>query len=255
MISAEPHPELVGLPAGISACLFDLDGVLTDTAALHEAAWRQAFDRVIAAWEESGHAEQPCFTRQDYLDYVDGRSRIDGVRAFLKARGIDLPDGDPAAGADTGTVEGIATLKNDLLLDRIRRCGVVVFPGSLRYLRAVQDAGLRRAVVSSSENTAAVLDACHLTPLVEVRVDGVVIRENKLPGKPDPAAFRFAADELGAPVESCAVFEDAVAGVEAGHDGGFGAVVGVDRVGNGHAEALREAGATEVVDDLAALLP
>lgn len=254
MASTRPRPESVGLPAPIEACLFDLDGVLTDTAAVHEAAWREVFDLVLAAWEESGHPPQRCFTRQDYLDYVDGRPRNDGVRAFLASRGIDLPEGHPHGRPNTNTVAGISNLKSNLVLERIRRVGVVVYPGSARYLRAVRAAGLRRGVVSSSESTAAVLDACHLSPTIEVRVDGVLLRERHLPGKPDPAAFLLAAEELRLDAARCAVFEDAVAGVEAGHAGHFGAVVGVDRVGGGHGEALADAGATVVVEDLAALL-
>lgn len=253
-MASDPTPQRLGLTPSVRGCLFDLDGVLTDTASVHEAAWREVFDEVIDAWNAAGHPAQPPFSRQDYLDYVDGRPRIDGVRTLLAARGIDLPDGDPDGPPTLESVAGIAMMKNDRVRQRIADGGVVAYPGSIRYLDAVAAAGLRRAVVSSSENTAAVLEACGLSDLIEVRVDGVTVRERRLAGKPDPATFRAAADELGLPPSACAVFEDAVAGVEAGHRGEFGAVIGVNRVDADHAAALWAAGATAVVDDLGALL-
>lgn len=244
----------LGLPVHIVACLYDLDGVLTETAKLHEAAWKQVFDQVIDSWNAAGHGTQAPFSRQDYLDDVDGRPRVEGVRTFLEARGIDLPDGDADSPADLGTVCGIATAKNDVVGRMIHDVGVEAYPGSLRYLTAVAAAGLRRAVVSSSENAGPVLDSCGLSHLIEVRIDGVDVRDHHLAGKPDPATFRAAAERLGLDVAVCAVFEDAVAGVEAGRDGHFGAVIGVNRADHHHADELRAAGATIVVDDLGELL-
>ena len=248
---------MLGLREGVTTCLFDLDGVLTDTASVHRAAWKEVFDRVLAA---HGQGDRP-FSHDDYDAHVDGEPREDGVRAFLASRGIDLPEGDDAGDADEeglSTVAGIARAKNDDLLARIARDGVEVFEGSRRYLRAVADAGLARAVVSSSANTAQVLEVTGLADLVQVRVDGVTLREQHLAGKPAPDSFLAAARALGAEPGACAVFEDALAGVQAGRAGAFGQVVGVDRSGGGpdgeHAAGLREHGADTVVADLADLV-
>jgi HAD superfamily hydrolase (TIGR01509 family) len=183
---------------------------------------------------------------------VDGKPRLDGVRALLKARGIDLPEGSPDGAPGTESVQGIAARKNDDVLRRIKQDGVPVFEGSRRYLEAAREAGLRRAVVSSSANTEDVLEVTGLAELIELRVDGVTIREEHLAGKPKPDTFLMAAERLGVAPDAAAVFEDAISGVQAGRAGGFAAVIGVDRAS--HAEALRDNGATVVVNDLAELL-
>ena len=241
---------MLGLPDGVTACLFDLDGVLTDTAAVHNRAWKQTFDGFLQ--DRDGASFVPFDPRADYDQHVDGKRREDGVRSFLTSRGIELPEGDPADPPDAESVHGVGNRKNELLLATIARDGVEVYEGSRRYLVAARDAGLRRAVVSSSANTAQVLEVTGLAEYVEVRVDGVTAREEQLPGKPAPDTFLRAAELLSTPPEQCAVFEDALAGVEAGRAGGFGCVVGVDRVGQ--AEALRTRGGDPVVRDLAELL-
>ncbi|HVS69454.1 MAG TPA: beta-phosphoglucomutase family hydrolase [Mycobacteriales bacterium] len=240
---------VLGLPPDVTACLFDLDGVLTDTAAVHAAAWAAAFDALLLA--RDGTAFQP-FTHDDYLKYVDGKPRPDGVRDFLASRGIVLPEGAPDDPPGQGTVNAVGNAKNADFMTRIRSGGVEVFAGSRRYLEAAQQAGLRRAVVSSSANTADVLRVTGLDVYIELRVDGVTIREEGLTGKPAPDTFLRAAALLGVEPLHAAVFEDAIAGVRAGRDGRFGAVVGVDRVGQ--ADELRQNGADIVVSDLAELL-
>jgi beta-phosphoglucomutase family hydrolase len=236
----------LGLPDDVRACLFDLDGVLTDTAAVHMAAWREVFDAVLAQ-----HG-QPPFTDADYLQHVDGKPRRDGVRDFLTARGITLPEGAPDDPAEADTVAGVGNRKNVLLVERLERDGVELLPGSREYLQAVRHAGVRTAVVTSSANGAQVIRAAGLEHLVEERVDGVVAEREHIAGKPRPDTFLAAARKLGVHPEAAAVFEDALAGVAAGRAGGFGFVVGVDR--DGQAAALREHGADVVVPDLAALL-
>lgn len=239
---------MLGLPEQIRACLFDLDGVLTDTAAVHRRAWASTFDPVLHA-----HG-QPPFSEQDYEDYVDGKPRLDGVRDFLAARAIDLPEGTSDDPADADTINGLAARKNADVLRRIKDEGVRVFDGSRRYLQAAQAAGLTRTVVSSSANTGEVLDVTGLDRFVEGRVDGVTIAEQKLPGKPAPDSFLAGARLAGVEPTQAAVFEDATAGVEAGRRGNFGFVVGVNRHDDAHAEALRKHGADIVVSDLAELL-
>jgi len=251
----EPWYEgrVLGLPDGIQACLFDLDGVLTKTASVHAAAWRDMFDDFLRRRAESEGSEYRAFDiHDDYDQYVDGKPRGDGVRDFLRSRGISLPEGTPGDAADAETVFGLGNRKNELLLQRIKADGVEVFDGSVRYLRAVQQAGLRRAVVSSSANTAQVLEVTGLARYFEVRVDGTTITERHLHGKPAPDTFLDAARQLGVPAVRAAVFEDALSGVAAGHAGHFGFVVGVDRVGQ--ASALTRHGADKVVQDLAELL-
>ncbi|CAM3043078.1 beta-phosphoglucomutase family hydrolase [Saccharomonospora xinjiangensis] len=247
---------MIGLPGTVTACLFDLDGVLTSTAALHMRAWKETFDEFL---REHGTSASPLppFTQQDYATYVDGRPRLDGVRAFLASRGIELPEGGEGDDAGTDTVHGLGNRKNRLLL-RLIADGVTPFPGSVRYLDAVREHGLAIGVVTSSANGATVLDAAGLSGYVRARVDGIVIKERGLRGKPAPDSFLTCAAELGVRPSACAVFEDAQAGVRAGRDGGFGYVVGVNRAESGaHADqekALREQGADIVVDDLADLL-
>jgi beta-phosphoglucomutase family hydrolase len=244
---------MLGLPSGIRACLFDLDGVLTQTAKVHAAAWKEMFDEFLRAWaERTGTPFVPFDAGKDYDEYVDGKPREDGVRSFLASRGIELPDGAPDDPPATETIAGLGNRKNALVLDMIREQGVETYDGSVRYVRAARDAGLRTAVVSSSKNTREVLAAAGLADLFDTCVDGVVAEREHLRGKPAPDTFLAAARELGARADEGAVFEDALAGVAAGRAGGFGIVVGVDRVGQ--ADALRERGADLVVSDLSELL-
>jgi beta-phosphoglucomutase family hydrolase len=242
---------VLGLPEGVTACLFDLDGVLTDTAAVHNKAWTTTFDEFLRARDGDGFT--PFDPGADYNSYVDGKRREDGVRSFLASRGIELPEGTPDDAPDTPTVHGVGNRKNELLLATIEKDGVEVYEGSRRYLAAAREAGLRRAVVSSSANTAQVLEVTGLAEYVELRVDGVTAREQSLPGKPAPDTFWKAAELLGVAPGQAAVYEDALAGVEAGRAGAFGHVIGVDRVGQ--ADGLRARGADVVVQDLAELLP
>jgi beta-phosphoglucomutase family hydrolase len=242
----------LGLPDGVSACLFDLDGVLTDTASVHAAAWKKAFDTYLSDRANRDGSVFAPFEESDYLKYVDGKPRADGVRDFLASRGITLAEGTPDDAPGAETVNGIGNGKNVELVARIRAGEVKVFEGSRRYLQQARDAGLRRAVVSSSANTADVLEVTGLAEYIELRVDGVTIREEGLAGKPAPDTFVTAAQRLGVTPGEAAVFEDAIAGVQAGRAGHFGAVVGVDRVGQ--ADALQENGASVVVGDLSELL-
>jgi beta-phosphoglucomutase family hydrolase len=239
---------MLGLPDNVSACLFDLDGVLTGTAALHYEAWKQTFDEFLR--KRDGEDFKP-FTMRDYTAYVDGRPRADGVREFLAARGIELPE-DNSGNGDTDTIESLGNRKNELVLKIIDERGVSPYPGSMRYLRAAKDAGMKIAVVTSSANGAKVLDAAGITPFVEARIDGLVLKRDNLRGKPAPDSFLAGAKALGVAPENAAVFEDALAGVQAGKAGGFGYVVGVNRADQ--ADELRAHGADVVVNDLADLL-
>jgi beta-phosphoglucomutase family hydrolase len=244
---------MLGLPEGTRACLFDLDGVLTDTASVHAAAWKQMFDDYLRARaDRDGTPFVPFDVKADYGPYVDGKPRLAGTDAFLRSRGIELPAGGPGDAPDAETVHALATRKNDLVQEKITTVGVEVYPGSVRYLHAVRQAGIATAVVSSSANAEQVLRVAGLAALIDHRVDGVTARERNLPGKPAPDTFLTAAEDLGVAREQAAVFEDALAGVEAGRAGGFGVVVGVDRLG--HADALRVHGADVVVADLSELL-
>jgi beta-phosphoglucomutase family hydrolase len=245
--------ESLGLPEGVRACLFDLDGVLTDTASVHRRAWKEMFDDYLRARAQStGDQFVPFDIGADYESYVDGKKREDGVRAFLESRGITIPEGGPDDDPAAETVHGLGKRKNELFQQTLHSDGVEVFDGSRRYLEAVCAAGLRVAVVSSSANTREVLDITGLAEFVEVRVDGVTMRDEGIAGKPAPDSFLRAAELLDTSVDRAAVFEDALAGVAAGHAGHFGVVIGVDRVG--HGEALRANGADVVVTDLAKLL-
>jgi beta-phosphoglucomutase family hydrolase len=240
---------MLGLPDHVTCCLFDLDGVLTSTAELHRAAWKETFDALLRARDG---AEFAPFTEADYNNYVDGRPRYDGVREFLRSRDITLPEGAPDDGPDMETVHGVGNRKNDRVQQIITERGVTPYPGSVRYLEAARAAGLKIGVVTSSANGEAVLAAADLTHFVEARIDGNVIAERKLHGKPAPDSFLAGAAALGVDKNDAAVFEDALSGVQAGRTGGFGYVVGVDRVGQ--AEALRTHGADVVVEDLDELL-
>ena len=243
----------LGLPQGISACLFDLDGVLTQTAKIHAAAWKQMFDDFLRGWaERTGEPFDPFDRPTDYDEYVDGKPRLDGVRSFLESRGIELPMGSPADPPEADTIRGLGTRKNDLVLELIREQGVEPYEGSVRFVEAVREQGLRRAVVSASTNCRDVLAAARIEDLFEVRIDGVVAEREGLAGKPAPDTFLAAARAFGVEPAHAAVFEDALAGVEAGRAGDFGWVVGVDRTGQ--AEALRRRGADVVIQDLAELL-
>ncbi len=227
--------------------------MLTQTALVHNAAWKQTFDTFLKTWSEQHGTEfVPFDSGADYNRYVDGRPRADGVRTFLASRGITLPEGTPDDGPDQQTVNGVGNRKNMLVLQKIKEGAVQVYEGSVEYLKAVRDAGLRRVVVSASANCKDVLEAAGIADLIEARVDGITAREQNLPGKPAPDTFLYGAKLLGLPPESCAVFEDAQAGVAAGHAGGFGIVVGVDRAGQ--RDALLEHGADIVVTDLSELL-
>ena len=241
---------VLGLPEDVLACLFDLDGVLTNTAAVHAAAWKQTFDEFLG--QRDGAEFRPFDKEADYDRYVDGKPREDGVRDFLASRNITLAEGEPDDPATASTVHGLGNRKNEELTRRITEDGVEVFEGSRRYLQAAQQAGLRRVVVSSSANTALVLQTTGLDQYVEGRIDGVTLAERHLPGKPKPDSFLAGAELAGVGPDQAAVFEDALAGVAAGRAGRFRYVVGVDRVGQ--AAELREHGADVVVQDLAELL-
>ena len=243
---------MLGLPDGIRGCLFDLDGVITKTATVHDAAWQEMFDNYLRERSrQTGEPFVPFDPVADYENFVDGKPRADGTRSFLRSRGIELPEGDPGDPPDALTVHGLSNRKNEILLRRIHSDGVETYPGSVRYVRAARDAGLRRAVVTSSANCREVLAAAHIEDLFEARIDGLVAEREHLRGKPAPDTFLAGARALRLEPGEAAVFEDALAGVAAGRAGRFGCVIGVDRLGQ--ADALREHGADVVVADLAEL--
>ncbi|HEV2756638.1 MAG TPA: beta-phosphoglucomutase family hydrolase [Actinomycetota bacterium] len=237
----------LALPDHVTACLFDLDGVLTQTAKVHAAAWKQMFDEYLAR-----NGQAPLELPDEYVRYIDGKLREDGVVSFLQSRGLTLPQGSPDDPPSAETVHGLANRKNVLVTALLERHGVEVYGGSVRFVEAARAAGLRRGVVSASKNCRAVLRAAGIEHLFEVRVDGIVAATEGLRGKPAPDTFLAAARLLDVPPRAAAVFEDAEAGVEAGSTGGFGYVVGVDRADN--AQALKDRGADVVVSDLADLL-
>ena len=244
---------MLGLPDGTRGCLFDLDGVLTQTAKVHAAAWKQMFDSYLRdRAQRTGEPFVPFDSVHDYNEYVDGKPRYDGTRSFLLSRGIHLPEGDKDDPPDAETVHGLGNRKNELVQRLIREGGVEAYEGSVRYVRAARDAGLRRAVVSSSANCREILVAAGIEDLFEVRIDGIVAEREHLQGKPAPDTFLAGARALGLEAGEAVVFEDALAGVEAGRAGHFRYVVGVDRVGQ--ADALKAHGADTVVTDLAELL-
>lgn len=245
-------PARPSLPAAIRACLFDLDGVLTDTATVHAGAWKEMFDSYLRGVAARGQTPFEPFTRRDYDLYVDGKQRSDGVRTFLAARGIRLPEGSPDDPPDAETVAGLGNRKNEIVLRMLRKAGVRPYPGSTRMLRAARAAGLRCAVVSASTNCKEVLEAAGIADCFDVRVDGVVADREHLRGKPEPDTFLAAARRLGVEPRHAAVLEDSIAGVRAGRSGGFGVVVGVAR--SGQESTLRANGADVVVRDLAELL-
>jgi beta-phosphoglucomutase family hydrolase len=244
---------MLGLPDEIHALLFDLDGVLTQTAKVHAAAWKQTFDEYLKRRaQDRGEEFVPFDEVADYDEYVDGKPRSDGVRSFLTSRGIELPEGADDDPPDAETIHGVGNRKNELVLKLIHDHGVEPYEGSVRYVQAAAAAGVPRAVVSSSTNTHDVLKAAGIAEYFEHVVDGVVAMREHLNGKPAPDTFLAGARELGVAPANAVVFEDALAGVQAGRAGRFGYVVGVDRVGQ--AEALKEHGADVVVQDLAELL-
>jgi beta-phosphoglucomutase family hydrolase len=244
---------MLKLPEGTEACLFDLDGVLTQTAKVHAQAWKEMFDGFLREWSERTGEPFEAFDRPtDYDEYVDGLPRLDGVMSFLQSRGIELAMGSPSDPPDAETVHALGTRKNDRVLELIREQGVEPYEGSVRFVHAARDQGLRRAVVSSSTNCRDVLVAAGIDDLFEERIDGTVAEREGLAGKPAPDTFLAGARAVGVQPAQAVVFEDAQAGVEAGRKGDFGWVVGVDRTGQ--AEALKRKGADVVVQDLAELL-
>jgi beta-phosphoglucomutase family hydrolase len=244
---------MLGLPDGVTACLFDLDGVLTQTAKVHSKAWKEMFDQFLRGWSEK-HGEKfvPFDPAEDYDEYVDGKPRYDGVRSFLASRKIELPQGTPDDPPDAETIDGLGNRKNEIVLGLIHDEGVQPYEGSVRYVKAVVHAGLKRAVVSSSTNCRDVLRAAGIDDLFHVIIDGVVADREHLAGKPAPDTFLAGARALGVEPSAAVVFEDALAGVQAGRAGKFGFVVGVDRVGQ--ADGLKAHGADVVVKDLSELL-
>ena len=243
---------MFGLPDGVTACLFDMDGVVTQTAIVHAAAWKEMFDSFLRSRAQSTGTEFVPFDSDDYDEYVDGKPRLDGTRAFLESRGIHLPEGSTDDKPGTPTLYGLSNRKNDLVLAKIAAGGVKVYDGTISYIQAVRDSGIHTAIVSASANTVQVLKVAGIADLFDVRVDGVIAKERGLRGKPAPDTFLAAAEELKVPADHAVVFEDAQSGVAAGHAGHFALVVGVDRVGQ--AVQLKEHGADLVVKDLAELL-
>jgi alpha,alpha-trehalase len=240
--------------ASYDALLFDLDGVITRTAAVHAEAWKALFDEFLRRWaDEHGEPFRPFDIHTDYARYVDGKRRYDGVASFLASRSIELPTGDPSDAPDERTVCGLGNRKDGYFLDAVAERGVGVFDDTVTLIDASLRAGKRLAVVSASEHCEAVLDRVGLLDRFEVKVTGLEAAAWRLPGKPAPDTFLKAAELLGVPPERAVVFEDAIAGVQAGRAGGFGLVVGVDR--GDAAEALAANGAHLVVSDLARLAP
>ena len=230
------------------AAIFDLDGVLTDTARLHAAAWKEAFDRFLLRWaQQHGATFHPFDIEADYLAYVDGRPRYDGVRSFLASRGIDLPEGSERDPEDANTVHALGKRKTRLFRQALQQ-GIDPEPGAESLLKKLRQMGVKIAVASSSKNCSAILSAAGFDHLIDARVDGVDAEELGLPGKPDPALFLEAARRLRAQPSRTILFEDALAGVEAGRRAGFGSVVGIDR--GRQSKALREHGADIVIQGL-----
>ena len=244
---------MFGLPDGVLACLFDMDGVVTQTATIHAAAWKEMFDEFLRERAQStGTKFVPFDPHHEYDAYVDGKPRLDGTRSFLESRGIDLPEGTPDDPPGTPTLYGLSNRKNDLVLAKIAAGGVQVYEGTITYIKAVRGGGIATAIVSASANAQQVLHAAGIEDLFDARIDGVVAKERGLRGKPAPDTFLAAAEALKVPPAHAVVFEDAQAGVAAGHGGHFALVVGVDRVGQ--AAELKAHGADIVVKDVSELL-
>ncbi len=248
-------PTTTGLEidaAAFDAVIFDVDGVITDTASVHAAAWKRLFDDYLRnRAQQDGTTFTPFDTDDDYRRYVDGKPRYDGVRSFLSSRDIQLPEGSPDDDPDRETICGLGNRKDASFTAAVREKGVQAFPTSIALVRELHRHGVRTAVISASRNCEMVLQHAGLTDLFEARIDGVVADELELPGKPDPAVFLEAAQRLGVRPPRAVVVEDALAGVEAGRSGGFGLVIGVDR--HGHADELLAHGADAVVSDLGAV--
>jgi alpha,alpha-trehalase len=247
------HPTPSFAPDRFDAVLFDLDGVLTATARVHAACWKQMFDEFLQhRTEQTGEAFEPFDTEHDYKPYVDGKPRYDGVHSFLASRRIELPWGDPGDPPGDQTICALGNRKDELFNDVLRREGPEVYERSVDFVRHMHDKGIKTAVVSASKNACMVLQAAGIEDLFDIRVDGKVAAELKLAGKPAPDTFLEAARELGVEPERAVVVEDAISGVQAGRAGNFGLVIGVDRHSGG--EALKEHGADIVVSDLGDLL-
>jgi beta-phosphoglucomutase family hydrolase len=244
---------MYGLRDAVRACLFDMDGVVTRTAVVHAAAWKEMFDDFLRARAESTGSPFVAFDPYtDYDAYVDGKLRLDGTRSFLESRGIELPEGTPGDPPGMLTVNGLSNRKNELVLAKLAVGGVQVYQGTVSYIGSVKDKGISTAIVSASANTKLVLDSVGIGGLFDVRIDGVIAEERGLRGKPAPDTYLAAAQALDVAADQAAVFEDAQAGVAAGRAGGFALVVGVNRVGQ--AQELLDHGADIVVKDLAELL-
>lgn len=248
--SMTPRPSSAGgMLAPYDALLFDLDGVITDTASLHARAWKELFDEFLARWSDAhGLPMQPFTIEGDYRRYVDGKRRYDGVASFLESRGISLPRGEPTDGPDAQTVSGLGNRKDGYFLAALDDQGVEVFDDAVALLDAVRAAGKRSAIVSASENCERILRRAGLLDRFDARVTGIEAAAWHLPGKPAPDTFLKAAELLGVPPARAVVLEDAISGVQAGKAGGFGLVVGVDRGEAG--EGLAANGADIVLRDL-----
>jgi len=250
------RPELIGLDGAVGACVFDLDGVLTASEALHAAAWQETFDPLLARHHESAGERfgpwRPFDPRHDYERYIHGRPRIEGVHAFLASRGIRLPEGDPTDPPGVDTAQGLANRKNGALRRRLEADGVSAFEGSTRFLELAHEAGLRCAVVSASANTGTILRRAGLAGMVDTLVDGDMIRQESLQVKPAPDSLLAACRLLGVGPASVATFETTLAGIDAGRTAGVHRVIGVDR--SGRTAALVQEGADRVVSDLGELI-
>ncbi|WP_031101693.1 MULTISPECIES: HAD family hydrolase [unclassified Streptomyces] len=241
---------VLGLPGAIRACLFDLDGVITDTAAVHAATWKETFDALLR--QQEGDKFRPFTLETDYRELVDGRPRADGVRSFLFSRGIKLPEGGPDNPPGLDTVHGLELWKTGLFEERVRAEGVKVCQDTMDYVAAARERGVLTAVVTSNANCREILRAADAETLFDAWIDGLVAARRGLRGKPHPDTFLAAARDLGQHPLECAVFEDALAGMDAGRSGHFGWVIGVNRVSK--PEALYAHGADTVVSDLACLI-
>lgn len=240
-------------PERFDVVLFDLDGVLTDTAKVHAACWKKMFDEFLRKRAESrGEEYRPFSITEDYYLYVDGRLRSDGVRDFLRSRNINLPEGDPDAPPESETVSGLGNRKNDMVNALMESEGIDVYPDSMAWVRLLREQGYKTAVVSASSNCKTILKSAKILDLFDTIVDGTVAADLGLAGKPSPDTYLKAAEQLGAEPKRAVVVEDAIAGVKAGRSGGFGLVIGVARKGN--YQELKENGADLVVTDLSELI-
>jgi alpha,alpha-trehalase len=246
---SDTSPALTITKNDYDAVIFDLDGVITDTASTHSTAWKALFDEYLKQRaDQSGEPFVPFDPDTDYRQWVDGKPRYEGVRSFLESRGVTLPYGDPEDGPEQETICGLGNKKNPMFLARLEEDGVEVYDSSVNLVRDLLDKGIRTAIVSSSKNCVAILKAAEITDLFEVKVDGVDAARLGLTGKPEPDTFLEAVREMGIDPTRAVVVEDAIAGVQAGRAGGFGCVLGIDRVGD--PDALKDNGADVVVSDL-----